>query len=101
MSQDLQSLGNGQYQVIPQSWDDTNGLPPRLMYIPIVQSIPGGNGNATIVSFAWFYVTSATCGGSGLTITGQWVTVDLAATGQTTTYQPGVQGQILAVELTQ
>jgi len=32
---------------------------------------------------------------------GQWVTVDLPASGQTTTYQPGVQGQILAIELTQ
>jgi len=71
------------------------------MYIPIVQSLPGGNGNATITSFAWFYLTSATGGGSGLTITGQWVTVDLPASGQTTTYQPGVQGQILAIELTQ
>jgi Flp pilus assembly protein TadG len=101
MSQDLQSLGNGQYQVIPQSWDDSNGLPPRLMYIPIVQSLPGGNGNATIVGFAWFYLTSATGGGSGLTITGQWVTVDLPASGQTTAYQPGVQGQVLAIELTQ
>jgi hypothetical protein len=101
MNQDLQSLGSGQYQVIPQPWDDSNGLPPRLMYIPIVQSLPGGNGNATITRFAWFYVTGATGGGSGLTITGQWVTVDLPASGQTTTYQPGVQGQILAIELTQ
>ena len=101
MSQDLQSLGSGQYQVIPQPWDDSNGLPPRLMYIPIVQSLPGGNGNATITSFAWFYLTSATGGGSGLTITGQWVTVDLPAIGQTTTYRPGVQGQILAIELSQ
>ena len=101
MSQDLQSIGNGQYQVIPQSWDDTNGLPPRLMYIPIVQSLPGGNGNATIVSFAWFYMTSATGGGSGLTINGQWVSLLLPATGTTTAYKPGVQGQVLAVELTQ
>ena len=101
INQDLQSLGSGQYQVIPQPWDDSNGLPPRLMYIPIVQSLPGGNGNATITSFAWFYLTSATGGGSGLTITGQWVTVDLPAIGQTTTYRPGVQGQILAIELSQ
>jgi hypothetical protein len=40
MGQDLQSLGNGQYQVIPQSWTDSSGLPPRLMYIPIVQTLP-------------------------------------------------------------
>jgi hypothetical protein len=101
MSQDLQSIGSGQYQVIPQPWDDANGLPPRLMYIPIVQSLPGGNGNATITRFAWFYVTGATGGGSGLTITGQWVSLQLSASGQSTPYQPGVQGQVLSVELTQ
>jgi hypothetical protein len=100
MSEDLQSLGNGQYEVIPQSWDDSNGLPPRLMYIPIVQSLPSGNGTATIVSFAWFYMTSATGGGSGLTINGQWVSMQLPATGQTGQYQPGVKGQVIAVELT-
>jgi len=98
--QDLQSLGNGQYQIVPQAYDDSNGLPPRLMYIPIVQNLPGGNGDATIVSFAWFYMTSATGGGSGLTINGQWVTVELPATDLVTQYQPGVQGQVLAVELT-
>src|SRR5512138_3600241 len=54
MSQDLQNMGNGQYQVIPQSWDDSNGLPPRLMFIPIVDQLPSGNGTSTIVSFAWF-----------------------------------------------
>jgi hypothetical protein len=101
MSQDLQSLGNGQYQVNPQPWDDSNGLPPRLMYIPIVQSLPGGNGTATIVSFAWFYMTSSSSNGNKLTINGQWVSLQLPSTGQTTQYQPGVQGQVLAVELTQ
>jgi Flp pilus assembly protein TadG len=101
MSQDLQSIGNGQYQIIPQSWDDSNGLPPRLMYIPIVQNLPSGNGNTTILSFAWFYMTSATGGGSGLTINGQWVSLQLPSTGTTTAYQPGVQGQVLTVELTQ
>lgn len=101
MSQDLQSIGGGQYQVIPQSWDDASGLPPRLLTVPIVHSLPGGNGNATITGFAWFYVTSATNQGSKLTINGQWVNLQLPATGQTTPYQPGVQGQILAVELTQ
>ncbi|HYX86444.1 MAG TPA: pilus assembly protein TadG-related protein [Gaiellales bacterium] len=101
MSQDLQSLGNGAYQVIPQSWDDANGLPPRLMYIPIVQNLPGGNGNATIVSFAWFYMTSATGGGSGLTINGQWVTLQLpGGTAPTGQYQPGVVGQVVTTELT-
>jgi hypothetical protein len=101
MGQDLQSIGNGQYQVIPQSWDDASGLPPRLMTVPIVQSLPGGNGNATITGFAWFYVTSATNQGNKLTVNGQWVNLELPATGQTTPYQPGVQGQILAVQLTQ
>jgi hypothetical protein len=99
MNQDLQPLGNGQYQVIPQSWDDSNGLPPRLMYIPIVQTLPSGNGQTTIVSFAWFYMTSATGGGSGLTINGQWVTLQLPPTAETTQYQPGVIGQVLTSEL--
>jgi putative Flp pilus-assembly TadE/G-like protein len=99
MDQDLQPLGNGQYQVIPQSWDDSNGLPPRLMYIPIVQTLPSGNGQTTIVSFAWFYMTSATGGGSGLTINGQWVTLQLPPTAETTQYQPGVIGQVLTSEL--
>jgi Flp pilus assembly protein TadG len=101
MSQDLESIGSGQYQVIPQSWDDALGFPPRLLAVPIVQSLPGGNGNATITGFAWFYATSATNQGNKLTINGQWVNLQLPATGQTTPYQPGVQGQILAVELTQ
>ena len=99
MNQDLQNLGNGQYQVIPQSWDDSNGLPPRLMYIPIVQTLPSGNGSTTIVSFAWFYMTSATGGGSGLTINGQWVTLQLPPTADTTQYLPGVVGQVLTSEL--
>jgi hypothetical protein len=99
MAQDLQPLGNGQYQVIPQAWDDSNSLPPRLMYIPIVQNLPSGNGQATIVSFAWFYMTSATGGGSGLTINGQWVTLQLPPTGETTNYVPGAIGQVLTSEL--
>ena len=100
MSSDLQSIGNGQYQVIPQSWDDATGLPPRLMYVPIVASLPGGNGHATITRFAWFYVTGTSGGGSKLVINGQWVTLQLPNTGQTTQYVPGVKGQILTVELT-
>ncbi len=99
MSQDLQDLGNGQYQVIPQSWTDSSGLPPRLMYIPIVQTLPSGNGSTTILSFAWFYMTSATGGGSGLTINGRWVTLQLPPTGNTTTYVPGAIGQVLTTEL--
>jgi Flp pilus assembly protein TadG len=99
MNQDLQTLGNGQYQVIPQSWDDPNGLPPRLMYIPIVQSLPGGNGSTTIKFFAWFYMTSATGGGSGLTINGQWVSLQLPPTGNTIQYVPGAIGQVLTSEL--
>jgi Flp pilus assembly protein TadG len=100
MSSDLQSIGNGQYQVIPQSWDDANGLPPRLMYVPIVASLPGGNGNATITRFAWFYVTGTSGGGSSLVINGQWVSLQLPATGPTTQYIPGANGQVLTVELT-
>jgi hypothetical protein len=99
MSQDLQSLGNGLYQVIPQSWTDSNGLPPRLMYIPIVKTLPSGNGNATITGFAWFYMTSATGGGSGLTINGQWVSLQLPPTGNTVAYVPGAIGQVLTSEL--
>src|SRR6476659_1402563 len=94
MSQDLQSLGNGQYKEIPQAWTDSNGLPPRLMYIPIVNTLPSGNGQATITGFAWFDMTSANGGGSGLTINGQWVSLQLAPTGQTTGYVPGAIGQI-------
>lgn len=100
MDADLQSLGNGNYQIIHQSWDDANGFPPRLIYVPIVASLPGGNGNATITGFAWFYMTSATGGGSSLTITGQYVTIATPTTGQTTTYTPGAQGQLTTIELT-
>jgi Flp pilus assembly protein TadG len=100
MAEDLQSLGNGEYQVIPQLWDDSTGLPPRLMYVPIVDSLPGGNGNATITGFAWFYMTSATSGGSGLTINGQFVTLRLPPTSQTTAYIPGALGQVITAELT-
>ena len=100
MSSDLKSIGNGQYQVIPQSWDDANSLPPRLMYVPIVSSLPGGNGSATITRFAWFYVTGTSGGGSSLIINGQWVSLQLPATGQTSQYVPGMQGQVLTVELT-
>jgi putative Flp pilus-assembly TadE/G-like protein len=101
MSQDLRDIGNGIYQVIPQSYDQ-NGLPPRLMYVPIITTdpIPGANGHATIQGFAWFYVTGTSGGGSKLTITGRFVTVEIAGSGQTTTWVPGLPGQVITVELT-
>ena len=100
MTNDLKPIGNGSYQVIPQAWDDAQGLPPRLLYVPIVNQLPSGNGQATIEQFAWFYVTSATGSGSRITINGQWVSMALPDTGTTTTYVPGLQGQVLTVELT-
>ena len=100
MSTDLTSLGDGTYQVNPQPYDDSSGLPPRLMFVPIVNTLPGGNGNATITGFAWFYATGATNNGHNLTITGQYVTMELPSTGTTYQYTPGAQGQVTAVELT-
>jgi Flp pilus assembly protein TadG len=100
MTHDLQNTGGNEYQVIPEPWDDANGLPPRLMYVPIVASLPGGNGNATITGFAWFYVTGTTGGGSSLIINGQWVSLQLPPAGTTGQYVPGANGQVLAVELT-
>jgi hypothetical protein len=100
MGDDLQSLGNGDYVLIRQTWDDSSGFPPRLMYVPIVDSLPNGNGNATITGFAWFYMTSASSGGSGLQINGQFVTIQLPTTGTTTTYTPGARGQVVTAELT-
>jgi Flp pilus assembly protein TadG len=100
MSSDLQSVGNGEYKVIPQSWDDSNGLPPRLMYVPIVDTLPGGNGNATITGFAWFYATGTAGGGSALVINGTWVSLERPPTGPTTQYVPGAAGQILTTKLT-
>jgi len=100
ISADLQSLGDGTYQIIHQSWDDANGLPPRLIYVPIVANLPSGNGTTTITGFAWFYMTAATGGGSSLTITGQYVTINTPTTGQTIKYTPGAQGQLTTVELT-
>ena len=57
------------------------------------------NGATTSLSFACFYITNATGGGSGLTINGQWVTLQLPPTGDTVQYQPGVIGQVLTSEL--
>ena len=100
MADDLKALGNGLYQVVPQSWDDATGLPPRLMYVPIVDSLPGGNGTTTITGFAWFYMTSATSNGNGLTINGQFVTMQIPPPGPTTAYVPGLQGEVTTAELT-
>ena len=65
-----------------------------------ISSLPGGNGSATITRFAWFYVTGTSGGGSRLVINGQWVSLPIPATGQTGPYVPGMQGQVLTVELT-
>jgi Flp pilus assembly protein TadG len=100
MADDLKPIGGNTYQVIPQAWDDAQGLPPRLLYVPIVNQLPSGNGQAIIQQFAWFYVTSATGSGNKLTINGQWVSMALPDSGTTTTYIPGLKGQILTVELT-
>ena len=100
MSSDLQSVGNGEYRIVSQTWDDSNGLPPRLMYVPIVDQLPGGNGNATITGFAWFYATSATGNGNKLVINGTWVSLERSPTGPTTQYVPGAAGQILTTKLT-
>jgi Flp pilus assembly protein TadG len=101
IGQDLQSLGGGQYQVNPQSWDDSQGLPPRLIYVPIVQSFATGtNANMTILFFAWFYMTSATGSGQGLKINGQYVSMSLPASSTTVDWVPGRVGQVTSVILT-
>jgi Flp pilus assembly protein TadG len=101
MAQDLQSLGGGQYQVTPQSWDDSQGLPPRLIYVPIVQSFATGtNANMTILFFAWFYMTGATGSGQGLKINGQYVSMSLPASSTTVDWVPGRVGQVTSVILT-
>jgi Flp pilus assembly protein TadG len=100
MDSDLASVGGGEYRVKLQPWDDSSGLPPRLMYVPIVDALPGGNGNATITGFAWFYATSATGNGNKLVINGTWVSLERPPTGPTTTYVPGLAGQILTSKLT-
>jgi hypothetical protein len=100
LNTDLQPIGTGLYQVIPQSWDDSSHLPPRLLFVPIVDTIPGGNGSTTVKQFAWFYATSATGGGNSLTINGVYVSVQDPIPGQTIPYVPGTQGQILTTALT-
>jgi Flp pilus assembly protein TadG len=101
MSQDLQSLGNGQYALVHQSWDDAQGLPPRLIFVPIVQSFATGtNANMTILGFAWFYITSATGSGQTLKINGQYVSMTMTATSKAVSWQPSQTGQITFVSLT-
>jgi Putative Flp pilus-assembly TadE/G-like len=99
MGADLQTLGNGTYQVIPHTYD-INGLPPRLLYVPIVDVITGGNPDVHIQGFAWFYMTGTTGSGSSLTINGRFVTIEMPPTSQTTAYVPGALGQIITAELT-
>jgi Flp pilus assembly protein TadG len=101
MASDLQDIGNNVHKVIPQSWDDASGLPPRLLYVPIVNTLPSGNGQATITNFAWFYMTHTTGSGKTLQINGQFVSLQLPNSGNTVTYVPGANGQILTAELTQ
>ena len=100
LATDLQSLGNGDYQITPQTWDDHNNLPRRLLYVPIVETLPGGNGTTNVTGFAWFYATDASSAGSGLAINGVYVTIQLPTTGQTIPYVPGTKGQITSVSLT-
>jgi Flp pilus assembly protein TadG len=100
LAQDLQQVAGGQYTVIPQAWDDANHLPPRLLYVPIVDSMGNGNTPLTITGFAWFYMTGSSGGGSTLAINGQYVTLGIPLTGATTAYIPGAVGQVTVVRLT-
>jgi Flp pilus assembly protein TadG len=101
-NQDLQSVSNGQYQVVRQSWDDPQGLPPRLIYAPIVDTFSQGtSGPWYITGFAWFYMTGTTGNGSSLQITGQYVSIAGPPTGgTTTTWVPNQIGQVTSVALT-
>jgi Flp pilus assembly protein TadG len=101
-NQDLQSVNNGQYQVVHQSWDDAQGLPPRLIYAPIVDTFSQGtSGPWYITGFAWFYMTGTTGNGSSLQITGQYVSIAGPPTGgTTTTWVPNQIGQVTSVALT-
>jgi Putative Flp pilus-assembly TadE/G-like len=99
-AQDLTSIGGGQYQVVKQLWDDPHGLPPRLIYVPIVQSFASGTQTTmTVVAFAWFYITGTTGGGQTLHINGQYVSLSMPASSQTVAWQQGVTGQITSVIL--
>ena len=101
MAQDLTSLGGNQYTVKTQAWDDSQGLPPRLIYVPIVQNFAQGtNATMTVLNFAWFYITGATGSGQGLHINGQYVSMSLPPSSVTVNWQPGVNGQVTSVVLT-
>lgn len=99
LDSDLQSLGNGTYKVIPRGYD-INGLPPRLLYVPIVDQLAGGSSVAYVKRFAWFYITGTSGGGNSLTILGKFVTLQLPPTAQVTSYLPGAVGQVFTAELT-
>jgi Flp pilus assembly protein TadG len=100
-AQDLQDVGGGAYQVIPQTWDDAQHLPPRLIYVPIVDTFTQGTtGPWYVTGFAWFYMTGSTGHGSSLTIAGQFVSMDGPPMGGTTTsWVPGQVGQVTSVAL--
>ena len=102
MAQDLKSLGNNQYDIITQSWDDAQGLPPRLIFVPIVPAFSTGtNANMTVTGFAWFYITGATGNGQGLKINGKYVSVTIPNRGGTpAAWVPGKVGQVTFVSLT-
>jgi Flp pilus assembly protein TadG len=102
LAQDLKSIGNNQYEITPQSWDDAQGLPPRLIFVPIVPAFSTGtNANMTVSGFAWFYITGATGNGNGLKINGQYVSVTIPPIGGTPgAWVPGKVGQVTFVSLT-
>ena len=101
-TQDLANAGNGQYQVTPQVWDDGRHLPPRLIYVPIVDSFSQGTqGPWTVTGFAWFYMTGSTGNGSSRTVSGQYVSMaGPPMGGATTAWVPGQVGQVTSVGLT-
>lgn len=100
-NQDLRNIGNGEYQIIPQTWDDAQHLPPRLIYVPIVDTFSQGtSGPWTITGFAWFYMTGSTGNGSGRTVAGQFVSIAAPPTnGNTVAWVPGQVGQVTSVAL--
>ena len=101
-SQDLRNLGNNQYEVISTSWDDAQGLPPRLIFVPIVPAFGSGtNATMTVSGFAWFYITGATGNGQGLKINGQYLSLTAAPIGGTpAAWVAGRVGQVTSVALT-
>jgi Flp pilus assembly protein TadG len=101
-AQDMHSLGNGTYEVVHQSYDDGQGLPPRLIYVPIVdQFTQGTTGPWTITGFAWFYMTGSIGSGSNRTIAGQFVTIaGPPLGGNSVSWVAGQIGQVTSVSLT-